>query len=83
MESKKQNEQTKQKQTHRSREPTDSCQIGGGEADGERSEKCEGINKYKLAVLNGHRDVKYSTGNRVNKIVITIYGARCVLELSG
>lgn len=29
------------------------------------------------------RDIKYSIGKRVNNIVITAYGARSVLDLSG
>ena len=33
MESKKQNKQTKEKQTHRYREQTDGCQIRGGLRD--------------------------------------------------
>lgn len=32
---------------------------------------------------NSHRDVKYSTGNTVNNIVITIFSARWVMEISG
>ena len=43
MESKKQNKQTKQKQTHRYREQTDVCQMAGG-MDG-KGTKGEGIKK--------------------------------------
>ena len=32
---------------------------------------------------NSHGDVKYSTGNTVNNIVITMYGVRWVLDLLG
>lgn len=32
---------------------------------------------------NGHRDAEHSTGNIVNNGVITTYGARWVLEVSG
>ena len=32
---------------------------------------------------NSHRDVKFSTGNAVNNIVINMYGASWVLDLSG
>ena len=37
----------------------------------------KGIKKYKLPVIKqvSHRDVMYSTGNTVNNIVITLYGA--------
>ena len=31
---------------------------------------------------NSHGDVKYSIGNIVNNIVITTYGAKCILEIS-
>ena len=30
-----------------------------------------------------HGDIKYNAGNRVNNIVITVYDARWVLEISG
>lgn len=30
-----------------------------------------------------HRCVKYSTGNRVNNIATTMYGATSLLEISG
>ena len=32
---------------------------------------------------DGHGDVKYSTGNTVNNIKITMDGARWALDLSG
>ena len=41
------------------------------------------IEKYRLVVQNSHGDAKYSMGNIVNIIVVTMYGARWVLELSG
>ena len=43
----KRNEHTKQKQTHRYREQTEGCQVGG---IGEMGEKGKGIQKYKLVV---------------------------------
>ena len=36
-------------------------------------EKGGGIKKYKLVVTENHGDVKYSIGNMLNDIVITIY----------
>ena len=37
--------------------------------------------KYKLAVIKRHGDKKYRTGNRVGNTVITMHGARWVLDL--
>ena len=34
------------------------------------------IEKYKMPVTKLSQDIKYSTGNTVNNIVITMYGAR-------
>ena len=34
-------------------------------------------------VMNSHEDVKYSIGNTVNNIVITMSGAKWVLEVLG
>ena len=48
----------------------------GGE---ELSEKGKGVKKLQ----NSHGDVKYSIRNIVNNIIITVYHARQVLELSG
>ena len=50
---------------------------------GEIGKKVEGIKKYKLVVTNSHRDVKYSIRNTVNNILITMYGVRWILDLSG
>lgn len=58
---------------------TDGCQKGG---DGGWVEKGKGIKKYKLPVIS-HRNVTYSTGNIVNKIVITLNGDRLLLALYG
>ena len=79
MKSQKQNEQIKQIYLHRYREQSDGCQMGEGWGI---SENNEGI-KYKQEVKNSHGNVKYSIGNTVNDVVITLYGARWVLELSG
>lgn len=46
-------------------------------------EKGKGTKKYKSVVTIQSQNVKYSTGNLVSNIVISIYGARWVLELSG
>ena len=42
--------------------------------------KLKGTNQQ---LQNGHRVVKYSIRNMVNDIVITVYGARWVLEILG
>ena len=52
-------------------------EVGGLDGKG------EGIKKYRLAVTDGHRDVKYSVGNIVGNTVIPMYGARWVLEILG
>ena len=39
------------------------------------------MKKYKLVVINSHDDIKYSIGNIVNNIVITVYGDRWVLDV--
>lgn len=44
--------------------------------------KGEGIT-YKLPVRKVVRDGKCSIGNRVNNVIITIYGVGWVLELLG
>lgn len=48
MESKKQNEQTKQKQTHIYREQSDGCQRGGKWADGQNTGRRLEDTKFKL-----------------------------------
>ena len=45
-------------------------------------ENLKGLRSTNRKLQNSHRDVKYSTGNIINDIVITMYGARWVLELS-
>ena len=40
--------------------------------------------KYKLPIIKMvNRDIKYSTGNTVGNIVITVQGARRVQKISG
>ena len=46
-------------------------------------EKGKGLRSINWELQNSHRDVKYSTGNVVNNIVITMSGARWILEISG
>ena len=75
------NEQTKQKQTHRYREQTGACQMGG--RLGGWVEKMKGLRSTNWQLQNSHGDVKYSIGNIVNNIVITVCGVRRTLELSG
>ena len=43
----------------------------------------KGLESTNWQLQNGHRDVKYSTGNIVDNIVITVYGARWLLNLRG
>ena len=45
--------------------------------------KGKGIKKGKLVATNSHRIVKYSIGNVVNNVVMTVHGARWVLDLLG
>ena len=44
--------------------------------------KVKGLKSTNWLLQNSHKDVKYSMGNRVINIVITIYGASWVLEIS-
>ena len=46
-------------------------------------EKCVVIKMYKLAATNSQGAIKYSIGNIVNSIVITMYGGRWLLEIAG
>lgn len=45
-------------------------------------EKGKGTEKYRLVVTKQSRDVKYGTGNTVSLIVITMCGAKGILEVS-
>ena len=73
------NEQRKEKETHKQRDQTDGCQRRKVEGLGEKGEEIE---KYKLVVTNQSQGHKYGIRNIVNNIVITMYGARQVLEIS-
>ena len=65
---KKINEQTKQKQTHRFRELV----IARLEWWWGNGWKHERIKRYKLPVINTHGGEKYSIGNIIENIVITV-----------
>ena len=45
--------------------------------------KVKGLRSTNWWLQNSHEDIKCSIGNIVNNIVIAMYGARWVLELSG
>ena len=45
--------------------------------------KGEVIGKYRLVITTQLQDVQHSTGITVNNIVIAMYGASWVLEISG
>lgn len=45
--------------------------------------KVKGLNSTNWKLQNSHGDIKHSLGNTVNNTVITISGARWVLELLG
>ena len=46
-------------------------------------ENDKGLSKYKPVITKQSWGVKYSTGNVGNNIVITVCGARWVLEILG
>ena len=73
------NEQAEQKQTHKYREHFDGCQAEGGLA--EWAKKVNGLRNTYLLLQNSHADVKYSIGNIINNILITMHGVRQVLDL--
>ena len=62
IQSKKQNEHAKQKQTRRYREHVDSCQIGGvrGGGIGDWVKRVKGLQRTNWQLQNSHGDVKYS-----------------------
>ena len=70
IESKKQNKQAELKQTHRYRKQFDSCRMRGGM--GKWVEKVKRVRSTNWLLQNSHRDIKYSIGNIVNNIVITM-----------
>ena len=74
------NEQTKQKQTYRCREPTAGCYRGG--VLGGWVVEVKGLRNINWQLQNSHGDVKYSIGNTVNN-VITKCSVRWVRDLSG
>ena len=63
-------------QTHRHREPTDSCH-GGCLGLGE---KVKGLNGPVWWLQKSHRDVDYGRGNIVKNTVVIVCGARRVFE---
>ena len=75
------NEETKQKQTHRYTEQTDGCQMGAGLGDWVK--KVTGLRSTNWQLQNSHGDMKFSIGNILNNIVISMYSVRWVLDLLG
>ena len=55
----------------------------GGRGVGGLGEKGERISSTKKYLQNSKGNIQYSTRNIVNNIVVTMYGARWVFELSG
>ena len=72
------NEQTKQKHTHIYKLMVARWQgsLWGW------VKKVKGFRSTNWYLQNSHGDVKYSLGNMVNNIVITMYGATWLLEIS-
>ena len=66
-------------QIYRHRDQTDA--RGKGCGDWVKKLRCLRSTNWKLQ--NSHEDVKYSIGNIVNNIVITVYDAEWVLEIVG
>ena len=64
--------QTKQKQTHRYRKHFDGFQMGGALRGWMKKVKV--LRSTNWLLQNNHGDVKYSIGNIVNIILITVYG---------
>ena len=73
---KQKSKQAEQKQSHRYREHFDSCQMGGGLEGWTKNVK--GLRSTNQLLQCSHGDVKYSTGNALNNILITTYGVRWV-----
>ena len=59
----------------------DGCQSGDGRGIGGIGEKGKGMKKYKL-IATKYGDVKCCIGNIINNILITMYDARWVQDLS-
>ena len=66
-------EQTKQKQTHKYREQTDSCQRGGTREDRQMVRE---LARCKLPVINKSQEYNICIGNRVNNILTIFHGDR-------
>ena len=54
-----------------------------GRGVGEMGEKMKRLRTINWQLRNSHRDIKYSIGNIVSNIAITMYGTRWVLEILG
>ena len=61
---------------------TDSWLPEGREL-GDQGRREKGFRSTDRQLLNSHRDVKHSVGNTASNSVITVHGARQVLEISG
>ena len=57
--------------------------VARQKGSGELGEKDEGTEKYRLIVPSSHGEVKCSTANTVNSVVITVCAARWGLEILG
>ena len=71
------NKQNRKRQRYR--EQTEGCHWEEGLVIGWKMVK--GLISTNRQLQNSHWDVNYSTGNIVNYIVVTMYGARWILEL--
>ena len=71
-------EQTKQKQIC----TENRLMVARGEGCGEPGEEGKRTEKYRLVVTDESRRCKYSTGNTTTDIIITMYVARLLLEIS-
>lgn len=56
--------------------------VARGEGLGGLSEKVKGLRSTNGQLQNSHGDAKNSTGAIVHNIVVTMYGARRVLEIT-
>ena len=54
-----------------------------GRSLGDWVRKVKGLRSTDGQSQNSHEDVKYSTGNIVSSVAISMYGASWVLEISG
>ena len=67
--------------THRYREHFDDFQVGEGL--GGWVKMVEGLRSTNRWLQSSHGNVKYSLGNTVSNVAITVYGVRRVRDLSG